>query len=148
MLNDYHFRDDPAKADDSRWVHRPITNWSKVDARKDRETVEGQIYQGMRHLIDLRKECSAFAGNRMDVIDVGNDHVFGFVRTALAERGERRVLVLANFTERMQPILANEIRLYGLGYKFSELISGEHWALSGQEVVLKPYQVVWLSAIA
>jgi hypothetical protein len=26
-LNDYDYRDDPAKAADSRWVHRPTTDW-------------------------------------------------------------------------------------------------------------------------
>ncbi len=37
LLNDYGYRDDPAKAHDSRWVHRSVTNWEKVALRQDQE---------------------------------------------------------------------------------------------------------------
>ncbi len=53
-LNDYSYRDDPAKADDSRWVHRPFADWEKYARRTDLATTEGRIYQGLHRLIDLR----------------------------------------------------------------------------------------------
>ena len=146
MLNDYSFRTDPAKADDSRWVHRPAMDWTEAAKREDATTVEGRIYQGLRHLIALRSSCSAFAGNQMDVIDVGNDHVFGYVRTNVDAVAEARVLVLANFTEHVQPIQANELRVYGLSFEFSEMISGEQVWLSNETITLEPYQVMWLAA--
>ena len=34
VLNDYDYRDDPAKAHDSRWVHRPTTDWEMMERRK------------------------------------------------------------------------------------------------------------------
>ncbi|MBW7882449.1 MAG: alpha-glucosidase C-terminal domain-containing protein, partial [Caldilineaceae bacterium] len=141
MLNDYSYVSHADKAGDSRWVHRPAIDWDKIERRCDPATIEGRIYQGLRHLIELRKATPAFAGNDMEVINLGNDHVFAFVRS---HKDGHRALVLANFTEHTQPVAANELRLYGLSYGFVELISGKELRISNQQIVLEPYQVLWL----
>ncbi|MBP9075114.1 MAG: alpha-amylase family protein, partial [Caldilineaceae bacterium] len=115
VINDYGFREDAAKGHDSRWVHRPRTDWARNERRTDMETVEGRIYSALGKLIHLRKIYVGFGGNDMQVINLGNGHVFGYVR---ANQGQR-VLVLASFTEREQVISANELRLRGLGYAFT-----------------------------
>ncbi len=140
-LNDYSYQLDPAKVGDSRWVHRPPMDRAKLARRHDPHQIEGQIYGRLRHLIAARKTHVGFAGNRMTVINVGSDHVFAFVRTY----EQARILVLANFTERDQQIPANEIRLYGLGYGFTDLISGQSIHLADNPVRLEPYQVMWLT---
>ena len=142
MLNDYSYVNDPAKADDSRWVHRPQTNWETMERRAQPSASEGRIYQSLRHLIELRKATPAFGGNQMEVINLGADHVFAYVRPG---SGGQRVLVLANFTEHTQPVSTNELRLYGLSYQFTDLISGRQMALEGNPLVLEPYQVLWLA---
>jgi amylosucrase len=139
VLNDYSFREDPAKGHDSRWVHRPPTDWARNERRTDAQTVEGRIYSALGKLIHLRKTHLAFGGNDMQVINLGNGHVFGYVR---ANQGQR-VLVLASFTEREQVISANELRLRGLGYAFTDLISEREIGLE-TDIVLEPYQVMWL----
>lgn len=141
-LNDYSYRLDPAKAGDSRWVHRPPIEWTKVEQRHDPHRIEGQIYSRLRQLIAARKSHPGFAGNQMEVINVGSDHVFAFVRT----HEQQRVVILANFTEREQQISANEIRLYGLAYHFTDLISGQSLHLTDSPIRLEPYQVLWLTA--
>ncbi|MEZ4859812.1 MAG: alpha-amylase family glycosyl hydrolase [Caldilineaceae bacterium] len=138
--NDYCYRLDPTKVDDSRWVHRPHIDWQRMALRTDYTTVEGQIYQRLQRLIQVRKVTPGFAGNQMEVINVGNDHVFGFVRT----HGRQRLVVLANFTEREQQLQANEVRLYGLGYEFTELIGATAVTLAQPLLRLEPYQVMWL----
>ena len=142
-LNDYSYVDDPAKAGDSRWVHRPATDWARMERRHDPATLEGRIYGRLRHLIQVRKATRAFAGNQMQVINVGSDHIFGYVRTG--PEGQRAV-VLANFTERPQSLHPNEVRLYGLGYQFRDLVEGRTLALGEQMLTLEPYQVMWLAA--
>ena len=143
ILNDYSYVEDPAKTGDSRWVHRPRIDWAQMARRSDPATLEGRIFGGMQHLIQLRKATPAFAGNDMRVLNLGNDHVFAFVRTG--RQGER-VLVLANFSEHTQPVAANEVRLYGLGYRFHEVITQQEMTLSDAPIVLEPYQVMWLAA--
>ena len=146
VINDYGYRDDPAKADDSRWVHRPRIDWEEAEKRHQRDTLQGRIYSRLQHLIAVRKGTAAFAGGRMEVVDVGNDHVFGYVRSAPAGEGAQRVLALANFTETVQAIDANEVRLYGLGYRFTDLVAEKEITLGEGEVALEPYQVMWLLA--
>ena len=116
--NDYSYRQDPAKADDSRWVHRPAADPEKYASRTDPSTVEGRIYQGLRKLIELRKELPAFSGQEIQVIDTGSPHLLGYVRS----HANQRVLVFANFTEGEQRLPANLLRLYGMSYKYIDLL--------------------------
>lgn len=139
-LNDYSYRDDPAKAADSRWVHRPFTDWTRYACRNDLTTVEGRIYQAMRRLIEIRQKNPEFAGHEMQVIDTGSPHVLGFARS----HANRRAIVLANFSERDQIVPANLLRLYGLGYTCVDSMSGE--TIVAQEIILAPCDVRILSA--
>lgn len=140
MLNDYSYRNDPSKEHDSRWVHRPQTDWKKNELRKDPATIEGRVYQGLKSLIKLRKSEPVFSGHETGIIDCKNPHVFGFLRTHLGER----VLVLANFSENMQKIPANLLRIYDLGYNFIDLLSGQETGI--QDLELQPFQLACLKA--
>jgi amylosucrase len=139
-LNDYSYRDDPDKAGDSRWVHRPAADPERYAARTDPHTVAGQVYGGLQRLIAIRQASPAFAGNEMAVIETGNPHVFGYVR-----QGEgQRVLALANFSEHPQTIAANVLRTHGLGYTFRDLVADE--PISVGDLSLEPCGFVWLVA--
>jgi amylosucrase len=118
-LNDYTFRQDPAKAGDSRWVHRPHTDWAKVERRLDPDSIEARIFGRLRQLIDLRLRNPVFAGQEMQVINTGNPHVLGYLRSHANER----VILLANFSEAEQTLPANLLRLYGLSYKYHDMIT-------------------------
>jgi glycosidase len=140
-LNDYSYHSNPAKAKDSRWTHRPSTDWDRVEKRKDPTTLEGRLYTGLQQLITMRKSEAAFSGHAFEVIDCQNPKIFGYLRTWQAER----VLVLANFGEAPQPIPANLLRLYGLSYRFMDLLSGERFA--SHDLNLEGYQVLYLKAV-
>jgi amylosucrase len=139
-LNDYSFRADPAKAGDSRWVHRPAADPARMARRFDGSTPEGRIFATFSRLIMIRKDHRAFAGHTTDVIDTGSDHVYGYVR----RDGGEHVLVLANFTERPQRVDGNQIRLYGLDYTFADIVTDQNVTLR-HELVLEPYQYMWLT---
>jgi glycosidase len=140
-LNDYDYRNNPAKAGDSRWVHRPVINWEIMERRHDPDTIEGRIFIGIQNLIAVRKRTPAFSGNRLRSINTENAHVLGFLR----RNGTDQVLVLANFSEREQRIAANQLRLYGLSYRFRELITGQVFEL--QDLVLDSYGFSCLEGI-
>jgi amylosucrase len=140
ILNDYSFRNDPVKAIDSRWVHRPFIDWEKVELRKNTQSVEGRIFNGLKRLIGMRKEHPVFSGNQMAVIPTGNDHVLGYMRVF----GSQRALVFANFSENQQTLPANLLRLYGLSYQFTDLISGK--AIPSKDLDLEPYQFICLKS--
>ncbi len=147
-LNDYTYRDDSAKYDDSRWVHRPDTDWAQMENRHDEETIEGRVFTALARLIQLRKSTPGFRGNQMEMVDVRNDHVLAFIRTdpnatREMDQSPQRIMVLANFTERPQPVSANEFRLHGFGNRPHNLITDAPLDLSEADVQLEPYQVVW-----
>ncbi|MFM8321414.1 MAG: alpha-amylase family glycosyl hydrolase [Chloroflexota bacterium] len=139
-LNDYAFRDDPAKAGDSRWVHRPFTDWSRFPRRLDPAAIEGRVYLGLQRLIQARRSTPAFGAGPTQVIETGLPAVLGYVR-----QGEgQRVLVFANFSEQPQLVPANLLRLYGLSYSFTDLLTGQPAAPG--DLVLEPCGLVCLRA--
>ena len=143
MLNDYHYRDDPAKAADSRWVHRPPTDTTQLERRHDPTSIEGQLAARLRHLISTRQRTSAFSGQETTIAAMDHQHLFAYTRHGTGEQ----VLVIANFSERDQAIEGNELRLHGLAYHFTDLISGAHVS-AAETLLLQPYQIVWLQPVA
>ena len=133
--------DDPAKAEDSRWAHRPTTDWDRVAQRSDEHTIEGRLFARLQHLIGLRKENPACCGGETEFIDTGNPHVLGYVRQPQGQR----MVVLANFSEQEQRVAANELRLHGLGYSFTDLVGGRELE-AGADLILEPLGFVWLKA--
>jgi amylosucrase len=138
-LNDYSYRDEPRKADDSRWVHRPHMNWDLAARRMDRSSLEGQIYQGLRRLIGLRKQHPVFTAGSMEVLETSSDHVFAYRRA----HGDERLVVVANFSERDQVVRLRYLQTNHAGETTSDLVTGEQFA-AGQDLRLVPYRFVWL----
>ena len=144
LLNDYDFVKDPAKAGDTRWIHRPKMRWEYLEELEDHVgpghgSIRRQIFSSIKKLIVLRKQLPAIAGLKMELIPLKNPHVFGFLRLHLGDR----LMVLANFSEYDQEISGNILRTAGLGRFFRDLISETQFQTS-EPIWLKPYQVVWL----
>jgi amylosucrase len=132
MLNDYGYRDDPDKFDDSRWVHRLPFDWDRASQRQDPDTDAGRIFQTVLKLIKIRRSTPAFADGQTQFLDTRNDHVLGYVRGG-------QILVLANFIEEEQPV-----RLGWVPQHPVDLITGEP-VERHKPVLLAPYQFVWLA---
>jgi glycosidase len=109
-LNDYSFYDDPHKARDSRWTHRPKADWGKYEKRNDPDAIEGRIYQGLQKLIALRKENEAFMGSNLEIIPTENEHVLAFVR----DHAGKRAIVFANFSESPQVLPPRTLEQYSI----------------------------------
>ena len=139
MLNDYSYRENPAKQEDSRWVHRIPADPQRYDKRTDPKTVPGQVFQGLLELIKRRKEEPLFSGNPPVFINCGNPHVFGYIR----RNKYRQILLLNNFSDFEQRVPRNVLRLSGLGAKIVDNLSGETFPLE-EDLTLKPFQFMWL----
>lgn len=140
-LNDYSYRDDPALADDSRWVHRPRFDWTHAALRHDATTVPGRLFTGLRRLIQARQGTPSLGAGRTQFFDPLNPHVLAFIR-------DRRVLVLANFSEHSQPLRREVLGAYWpLPPAIQDLVTGEPYSLATL-FSLEPYQVLWLAPAA
>lgn len=138
MLNDYGYRDDPAKAGDSRWVHRPCMDWAAATQRHDPGTIQGRIFGGLKRLIALRQAEPALA-TLPEHVETGNAHVLGFAHY----HATGPLLVLANFSEHAHTVVADVLRAQGLAWPACDLITGARVALN-EDVTLSPYQIAWL----
>jgi amylosucrase len=142
QLNDYGFLQDPAKASDSRWVHRPRVTWELLARRRTPGTLEAQVFERLQRLIALRRNHVVFGGQRMQVVQTGNPHVLGYVRSHAGQRA----LLLANFSEQPQTLMANLLRLHLMGYDFIELVTNQ--PLPYQDLQLEPYQFCCIQVAA
>lgn len=147
MLNDYDFVKDPAKAGDTRWVHRPKMKWEFLQELDEHfggegESVRARIYKSTRRMIALRKESPALAGQQMELIPLRNPHVLGFVRYFESNR----MIVLANFSEETQTVSGNIVRTAGMGRFFDDILT-EETIQTSSDITLDAYQIRWLNRV-
>src|SRR5215212_4841735 len=62
LRNDIGYLDDPERAPDNRWMHRPPMNWSAAARRTDRGTLEGRVFGWLQRLGEVRRELPALRG--------------------------------------------------------------------------------------
>jgi len=140
MMNDYNYEKDTEKVGDSRWIHRPRFDWKRAEQRREPESIPGRVYKGLLRLSQLRQQNLAFTRAETQIIDTGNQHVFGYFRN----HDEHSVLVLANFTEAEQRLEARRLRLMGLRKTVVDLNAGRTITAT-TELVMEPYQFMILT---
>ena len=130
QVNDYSYKNDPNKAQDSRYVHRGKLNWTLAAHCEDTATPEGQVFTGLRKLENLRRSHPAF-GLNADVwtLDTGDDAVLAIGRYADAEK----IIGVFNFSEFDKPLSL----LYDKG-DFTDLLTGAHYTLNEQTALRVP----------
>ncbi len=130
LLNDYRYRDDSSKKDDSRWVHRQKFPWdTEGQCVVPPYHKAGEIYEGIRHLLEVRKTHRIFRSEGVEIVDTLNHHVFGFRR----KDNNSRLTVIANFSEEEQ-------QLY-MVLKGTDILTGKiHTSVKK----LKPYEFLWI----
>ncbi|MFC1688824.1 alpha-amylase family glycosyl hydrolase [Pseudomonadota bacterium] len=148
MLNDFSYMEDEEKANDTRWIHRPVIDWDKADLRYQRGTPEQRIFDGIARMISVRKSIPAFADfNNRELIGTGNPHLFAFMRSNPFELNDQ-VLVVANFDAAPQALdlgdLGNRSQ-FGLG-RLRDLLSGEAPSHFGDQLVIPPRRFYWLTS--
>ena len=139
-LNDNDYARDPAKLGDTRWVHRAIFDWERAEQRRDPTTVPGRIYQDLLRLIQIRQQNPAFDRAETEIVDTGNERVFGYFRT----NGDHSVLVLANFSEDPQTVEGTRLRLLGLRKSVVDLVAGRT-IVAARALELEPYDLMILA---
>lgn len=141
LLNDYSFLTEPDKHDDNRWMHRPRMDWEKATRRSEPGTVEHRIFTGVRALIEARKSTPHLhAAIPVEVLAPLHPHVFTFTRP----HPLGHLLALHNFTEEERFASLELPRSVGINEPFDR-ISGKEPEISGDNLRLAPYQVLWIT---
>ncbi len=129
LLNDYSYRDDKSKKEDSRWVHRIKSDWSQKSEYKSQKMVADFV----KKVIALRKEEPMLAGSEIFFYDIQASRVFAFRRNTLH--------VVANFSD--SPA---EFMIDAWSENSTDLLTGRNF-WNHQKQLLAPYEVRWLKEI-
>ncbi|MGO9659098.1 MAG: alpha-amylase family protein [Acidimicrobiales bacterium] len=79
--DDITYMEDPERAGDSRWRHRPPMDETRTAQRNDPSTVAGALWSGLRRLVAARKGCRPLQGSgAVRVVPSGNPKVFAWAR--------------------------------------------------------------------
>ena len=134
QLNDYSYHDDPDRRADSRYLHRGAFLWDQAELRKDPETRQGKLFQGIRRLISLRAGESCFdADAEVQAVDTGNTHILAISR----KKDGRELLCLYNFAPEFETAVLRRQDSY------TELMYKTKYETLPQ-IQLYPYGFAWL----
>jgi amylosucrase len=100
--NDEQWADDPAHAEDNRWMHRPYMDWAAAARRSEPGSVEGRVFRALRRLGEARRgQVALRSGGETLVLPTDNWHVLAYRR-----RHQRSgpLVAVANFSDDPQSI--------------------------------------------
>ena len=94
--NDYSYKDDPNKVEDSRYLHRGKFIWEDARKRFDPNTIQGKFFTELKKLEEARAAEEVFASDaEVWTIDTFDDSILGIGRY----KNGRKLIALFNFSE-------------------------------------------------
>ena len=133
LLNDPDWAADPEHAADNRWAHRPLMPWPALD--------EHGISARLRHLVGVRRDLAHLhAGVATRVLEPLDHGVF----TVLRDHPRGRLLMLANVTPDLRRVRHDTVT-GRVGGEHVDHLSGTPLPRDGDDLLLAPYQVAWLT---
>ncbi|MFM5905047.1 MAG: alpha-amylase family protein [Micrococcales bacterium] len=142
LVNDATYLEDPAKAEDNRWIHRPGMNWHLAEdaaSGKLGHSVAGQLRAGMAKLVSTRKRLPALHAGVATRVRAGNG-----TGIAIFERRHPAGILVQVYNLAESNRFVNTDELAGLTGLVTDELSGNTIEL-GNGIQLAPYEVRWLT---
>ncbi len=132
QVNDYSYKEDPAKCADSRYIHRGKLRWELAENKNDLTTVQGSIFQTLDRLEKIRGQEITF-DKAADVYtyDVHDDSILCILR----EYKGRRFFGIFNFSDQEKTAWMQEDGVY------RNLLTSEKMEL--KDIRLRGYDFLW-----
>ena len=132
QVNDYTYKEDEEKRADSRYIHRGAFKWDLAENRHDRTTVEGQIFESLSYMEQLRAQEDILGPDaEVSTWETGDQEVLGITR----RWNGQTMFGIFNFTD-----CNKELTLPEDG-RYRELFSGE--ILEDRTITLPQYGYAW-----
>lgn len=141
LPNDYSYHDVPAHAHDSRWLHRPRMDWSRVEQMQAAPDIpSARVFAGVRHILARRAAAPEFhAGNAVDILQTGSPALFAFARKAPTGN----VICIFNFTEVWQAVPTSWVAQQG-ARQMHDILSDSPVGGPDGTIPLPSYARVWI----
>jgi amylosucrase len=134
QLNDYSYKENEDKKEDSRYIHRGNFKWELAEKNKTKGTVQERIFTGLSKLEKIRKKRSVFdSSTAIYTYDVKNPSILAILR----ENAEERFIGLFNFDNKDRTAWMDEPG------EFTNLLTGKKIIM--RDVVVPAYDFLWVS---
>lgn len=137
--NDY---DKFKNSNNKRAINRHNWQLQELEVLLASDTHHARIFNELKRLIAIRRHQAAFHPNATQFTLHLGDEIFAFWRQSIDHR--QSIFALNNITSTEQAVLLTDINLIA-GEPWLDLVSGEVFSEQQREIVLKPYQSIWLS---
>lgn len=132
QVNDYSYKEDPAKCADSRYIHRGKLRWELAENKNDLTTVQGSIFQTLDRLEKIRGQEITFDKDAdVYTYDVHDDSILCILR----EYKGRRFFGIFNFSDQEKTAWMQEDGVY------RNLLTSEKMEL--KDIKLRGYDFLW-----
>ena len=133
QTNDWDYRKDPNKVQDSRYLHRGRMPWEQVTELSNPATSQAKLFRALGELETIRKTHRAFSSQAdFWTFDTGSGHVLGIVRHYMDEL----LIGCFNFGQ-------SEYLLKKQSRTVRDLLTGEEHT---QAISIPAFGFVWLTA--
>ena len=134
QVNDYTYKEDENKKEDSRYIHRGAFPWYLASKNTEKGTPQEQIFGGLSKLEKIRKERDVFRSDAaVYTYDVKDDSILCILR----ENEEERFIGIFNFSDEARTAWMEEPGV------FENLWNGEEIRLV--DVTIPGHDFVWAS---
>lgn len=133
QVNDYTYKEDPDKAEDSRYIHRGKFQWALAEKKSDAASVQGKIFMALDRLENIRKRESVFeASANVYTYDVHNNAVLCIMR----EKDGEIFLGIFNFSNREETAWMQESGV------FENMLTGEK--VEVKDIIIPGHDFYWI----
>ncbi|MCI9006942.1 MAG: amylosucrase [Lachnospiraceae bacterium] len=134
QVNDYTYKEDETKKEDSRYVHRGKFPWYLAGRNNEKGTLQERIFHGLSKLEQIRRKRNVFRSDAaVYTYDVKDDSILCILR----ENEEERFIGIFNFSDEARTAWMREEGT------FLNLWTGEEMELV--DVVVPGHDFVWSS---
>lgn len=136
QINDYSYKENEKKREDSRYVHRGSFNWKSAEKRNNHGTIESEIFHTLNRMERIRDHEETFKPEATVMTQETNDkEVLCIIRK---QNGETLIGVF-NFSDKTKTIFLPEQK------KYRELIQDEEQEEG--KIILPEFGFVWCKAL-
>lgn len=135
-VNDWTYKENVHKVEDSRYIHRGAFPWDKVPRINVRGSVEKRLHDGLKNIEEVRKGSDIFNSDAdVYTIETHNDSVIGMIRI----KGDERMVGLFNFSGSEE-----SVEIYEFSDQYVDAFTGKKLKKE-RRLILKPYEFLWAS---
>ncbi len=134
QLNDPSYKEDPAKREDSRYLHRGRFQWDLAAKHTEKGTLQERVFSGLARLEQIRKSREVFQSDAaVYTYDVKDNAILCILR----ENDKERFIGIFNFSDEAKTAWMEEPGTY------ENLITGDQVELKNP--VIQGHDFVWVS---